>query len=316
MLALHAGCSARARPVAPSGPGGGDDGYIDAGSRVRLYYRTMGAIGEPIVVIHGGPGFTMDYIAEDIRGLSDSHRLIFYDQRGTGRSTLVTDAAALDAQRFADDLEALRRHFRLDRITLLGHSWGAGVAALYAIRYPDRVHRLILVGAIPLRLSELTRTFDELSAKRGDVGRQLLQERRKTWMADPGNATACRAYYTVWFEPFFTDPAMLKTTKGDFCAGSPAALRNKVASVDTHTAASLGNWDWRSALRTVSAPTVIIHGTHDVIPVSTAREWADAVPNARVVLLDGIGHFPYLEAPERFKSAVNEFMAAGSGDRK
>jgi proline iminopeptidase len=69
--------------------------------------------------------------AADLEPLAARHVLLFYDQRGTGRSTLVSDSSSLDARRFADDLEALRARFGMQRLTLLGHSWGAGVAALY-----------------------------------------------------------------------------------------------------------------------------------------------------------------------------------------
>src|SRR6478736_1724700 len=79
-------------------------GYIDTADGVRLFYRSAGAGPETVVVIHGGPGFSMDYIVDDMLPLSREHRVVFYDQRGTGRSTLVNDAASLDAQRSVDDL--------------------------------------------------------------------------------------------------------------------------------------------------------------------------------------------------------------------
>ena len=107
-----------------------NEGSIDAGGGVRLFYRGVGDGADTIVVLHGGPGFTMDYIAADLEPLAGRHTLIFYDQRGTGGSTLVSDSAGLDAQRFVEDVEAVRLHFALERLVLLGHSWGTGLAAL------------------------------------------------------------------------------------------------------------------------------------------------------------------------------------------
>ena len=105
--------------------------------------------------------------------------------------------------------------------------------------------------------------------------------------------------------------------KGDFCAGPPEALRNKVSSVDRFTVASLGDWDWRTALRTVTARALVNHGTADVIPADTAREWAIAMPHSRLLLLDGIGHFPYVEAPERFSAPlINSCRANGRREVK
>jgi proline iminopeptidase len=222
--------------------------------------------------------------------------------------SLVSDSAALDGQRFAEDLEAVRQHFGLQRVTLLGHSWGAGVAALYASRYPDRIGRLLIVGGIPLRRQALVQAFQELAAHRDSATRQQMQEWMDARRANPGDATACRAYYVLWFGPFFADPSAMNRSQGDFCAGTPESRRNKIISVDRYVAASLGDWDWRSELRRVNAPALVIHGSADVLPAAGGREWAAALPNARLLLLQGVGHFPYLEAPETFFAAVDTFL--------
>jgi proline iminopeptidase len=67
----------------------------------------------------------MDYLLQDLAPLAVNHTLLFYDQRGTSRSTLVSDSVSLDAQRYVDDLEAIRKHFGFERLTLLAHSWGS-----------------------------------------------------------------------------------------------------------------------------------------------------------------------------------------------
>ena len=283
------------------------EGYLDAG-RVRLFYRVAGAAPDTLVVLHGGPGFTLDYLADDLLPLAERHTLIFYDQRGTGRSSLVSDSAALDGQRFADDLEAVRRHFQLERMALLGHSWGAGVAALYAGRYPERIGRLIIVGGIPLQRSLLTSAFDALAASRDSGTRRQMQHWREARLANPGDAAACRAYYVLWFTPFFVDTAAARRSKGDFCAGTPESLRNKVQSVDRVTMASLGEWDWRPSLGGLKAPVLVIHGSRDVLPLEGARGWVAVVPGSQLLILDGVGHFPWLEAPERFFAAVHRFL--------
>lgn len=284
------------------------EGYVDAGGGVRLFYRVVGTSRDTVVVLHGGPGFTMDYFAADLSPLAARHTLLFYDQRGTGRSSLVSDSSALDAQRFAEDLEAVRRHFGVGRLTLLGHSWGAGVAALYAALYPERIGRLLIVGAIPARREELVEAFRALDAGRDSVTRRRMQEWREVRIANPSDAAACSAYYVLWFTPFFGDPATADRSKGDFCAGTPEALRNKMASVDRFTMSSLGEWDWTPSLRAVAAPALVIHGTADPLPVASARRWAAALPNGRLLLLQGVGHFPYLEVPETFFTVVDEFL--------
>jgi proline iminopeptidase len=308
LLAVHPGCHTAAPPPNPQPEPVSREGYVDAGGGVRLFFRMVGTGGDTVVIIHGGPGFTMDYFLDDLAPLADDRTLVFYDQRGTGRSTLVRDSAALDGQRFAEDLDAIRSHFAWESLTILGHSWGAGVAALYAARYPERVRRLLIVGGLPLQQHQLTEAFRKMAAERDTMTGRQMQERVAVWRADPGNASACRAYYVLWFTPFFSDPAAMARSRGDFCAGTPESLRNKMAYVDRFTSASLGEWDWRPALRQVTAPTLVIHGTLDPLPLEGARGWVSTLPNSRLLLLEGVGHFPYLEVPERFFATAGEFL--------
>lgn len=284
------------------------EGFLDAGGGVRLFYRMVGAGRDTLVILHGGPGFNLEYLADDLAPLAARHTLLFYDQRGTGRSTLVSDSLALDGQRFAEDLDAVRRHFGLARLTLLGHSWGAGVAALYAARYPDRIARLLIVSGLPLQSEQRDTAFARLAASRDTLTRRLMQEAMQARLADPGDPAPCRAYYTLWFRPFFADSTAALRSKGDFCAGTPEARANKIRGVDRFTMASLGKWDWRQPLHRVTAPALVIHGSVDVFPVAGARDWAMALPHARLLILEGVGHFPYLDSPETFFAAVHTFL--------
>ena len=118
------------------------EGLVDAGNGVKLYYRLVGSGSNPVVLVHGGPGFTSDYIADDVATIARKHSLLVYDQRGIGRSTLVSDSTALAAQRYVEDLEAIRKHFGFQQLTLLGHSWGVVPATLYAMQFPKRVRRM------------------------------------------------------------------------------------------------------------------------------------------------------------------------------
>lgn len=311
LVAPVSGCTARSSdptPVLAARPPV-NEGHLDAGNGVRLAYRIVGSGRDTLIVIHGGPGLTMDYLAADFEPLARRHALVFYDQRGTGRSTLVTDSTALTGARFAEDLEALRRHLRLERVNLLGHSWGAGVIALYAEKHPERFGRLVIVGGLPLTRGGLVEAFGRLAAGRDTSEKRRMEEAMAARIADPGDAAACHAYYVLWFRPFFADSASMHRSRGDICAGSPDSRRNKIASVDRYTAASLGAWDWRPVMRTVESPTLVIQGTEDPLLLESAREWAATIPNSRLLVLDRIGHFPYVEAPERFFPPVETFLA-------
>jgi proline iminopeptidase len=285
------------------------EGFVDAGDSVQLFYRLVGSGPDTVLVLHGGPGLTADYLAADLEPLAERHAVLFYDQRGTGKSTLVTDSAALAGPRFAEDVEALRVHFAMDKVILLGHSWGSGIAALYAARYPERVGKLILVGSMPLTRKELLDAFAGMAAGRDSAETDRMEEAMAARLADPGNKDHCLAYYRISFRPFFVDPTGLDRNKGDFCAGTPESRTNKIQSVDKYTFASLGDYDWRAVFRPVTSPALIIHGSLDVLPVEGAREYARQLQDGRLLVLDGIGHFSYVEAPDRFFPAVNEFLA-------
>jgi proline iminopeptidase len=283
------------------------EGYIKADKGVQLHYRVLGNGGAPIVLIHGGPGFTSDYLADDLMAMARNHSLLIYDQRGIGRSTLVSDSTALAAQRYVEDLEAIRKHLGLPQLTLLGHSWGAAPAALYAMQYPERVNRMILVGTIPAEGRDLVSAFQKLAAARDSATRRRMAELSQGRQANPDDRTACREYYQLWFTPFFGDREAGRRMKGNVCAGSSESLRNK-PNVDRFTFASLGSWDWLPALSKTEVPTLIIHGELDPLPIESARKWAATMPNARLLELKGIGHFPYVEAPEAFFAAVDQFL--------
>jgi proline iminopeptidase len=278
---------------------------------VRLFYRIFGTGRDTIVVLHGGPGFSMGYIAPDLEPVAARHVLLFYDQRGTGRSTLVTDSASLDGQRFGDDLEAVRKRFGLRRLTLLAHSWGAAVAALYAAQHPDRIGRLLIVDGISVRRQYHATGLQSLDARRDSATQSRLRDLAAARLANPGNAAACRAYFGLWFVATFADTSAVHRSRGDFCAGPPEALANKIKSVDRFTLRSLGDWDWRPALRAVQAPALVIRGTMDHVPLGSAREWAAALPNGRFLQMERSGHFPYLDTPDQFFAAVETFLRGG-----
>ena len=126
--------------------------------------------------------------------------------------------------------------------------------------------------------------------------------------ADPGNAEACRRLYALWFRPFFADPAATARRRGDCCAGAPAALSNGALVVGRHTMASLGDFGRRDSLRGVTTTVLVLHGSREVIPLGAAAEWNAAFPDARLLLLEGAGHFPYVEAPAAFFPPIEEFL--------
>jgi proline iminopeptidase len=306
LIAASAGCQDPPVPLEQV-----HEGHVLTDDGVRLHYQLLGSGPDTLIVLHGGPGLSSAYMAQDLDLLSRNHALIFYDQRGAGRSTVLTDSTRLRLADHIRDLEAVRGHFGLTRVTLLGHSWGAGLAAHYARAHPDRAARLILVDAIPPRATPYMRQFgqnlhawmDSTTAARVAT---LAEARRDA--SDP--VAACRAYWSVFARGYFADPhdtALHARMRGDVCDAPPEAIRNG-GLVYASVLGPMGDWDWRADFGDVRVPVLIIHGDKDPIPAVSAAEWEAAFPEARLVLVEGSGHFPYLEQADAFLRHVEEFL--------
>ena len=134
-----------------------EDGFVDTNG-TTLYYKTMGS-GEPIVVLHGGPGFDHQQFLPFIWELSSDYKVILYDQRGTGLSSGPVDSASITIDNFIEDIEGIRRAFDIERMNLLGHSWGGILAMHYGISHPDRLKSLILCST-----AASIQSFDDMDA--------------------------------------------------------------------------------------------------------------------------------------------------------
>ncbi len=145
------------------------EGYVPV-ENAQLYYRDIGQ-GQPIIVLHGGPDFDHNYLLPEMDRLSDSFRLIYYDQRGRGKSARNIQPEDVTLESEMKDLESLRAYFQLESAAVLGHSWGGVLAMEYAVRHPNRVSHLILMNTAPASHDDSMLLRQELPRKRapGDV---------------------------------------------------------------------------------------------------------------------------------------------------
>jgi proline iminopeptidase len=283
------------------------EGFVPTEDGERLFYRVDGQ-GLPVVVLHGGPGFNMTYLRDDFLPLARTHRLIFYDQRGGGRSSLVLDDARISLDAHVDDVEAVRRYFGLERLTLIGHSWGAGLAGQYAVRFPVRVATLALVTPMVPRHVPYRAEFVRNRTAWMDAATRVrfaALEAALALGADP--VAAARAFYALYFRGFFADRRQADGARIRVADDPPEALANH-ARGNTLTMASLGDYDWREELRAVRARALVVHGAADPIPLEASREWAASIAGARLLVIEECGHFPQIEQAQIFFGAINDFL--------
>ena len=290
-------------------------GYTTMSDSARLYYRVMGRGPDTIIAIHGGPGLDHESIANDFAVLAAKHTVIFYDQRGGGKSTLPKDTSTLVAARQVQDLEELRRHFRIARVTLVAHSYGPLLAASYALAHPDRVKRMVFFGPVPPRQGDFWQRFSKSLGARLDSDQRARMSEAAKRMIDPAlseaeNRQACRDYWAIGLRPRLAEPE--KTTslvKSDLCATDVAGIRYGNRTGNRVIMGSYGDWDLRAKLRTLTVPTLVVHGEEESIPMDLVEEWVTSMPNAKLMKVPRAAHFTYAERPELVWPAVERFLA-------
>jgi proline iminopeptidase len=286
------------------------EGYVTGADGVRIFYRRAGHGKDVAVLLHGGPGLNMHDGDCYVEGLATDRTIIMYDQRGAGRSQIVSDATLLTAAHHVRDLEALRQHFGLERMIVIGLSWGTGLAALYADQYPERIERLLLLAPMPIaRRPYADDRRATLDTELGGVARARMTE-ISALIPKAGDAEAvalCREWFSLASRPYLRNPADWSREQCDRCAAPPAAIRNRGA-IARATIGSLGEWDFRPALRKLRIPALVIEGAESKVPLDSTRAWAEAMPNARLLLIENAGHLFPVEQPAAFQRAADRFL--------
>ncbi len=251
--------------------------------------------GLPLLVHHGGPGLDHTVIAPHLGPLGQHLRLICYDHRGSGRSTQPKGADPYHIDRFVEDAEGLARALELDRFVLLGHSFGGIVALRFALAHPGALSHLILV------CSPASHHFiDDVEAALPDcLDAEALSELRSLEDSEPSDYVMRRSMELL-APIYFHDPGYLSDLGLDSVRFGPQTQ----AVWD-----SLEGFDLRPRLGEIQVPTLVIAGAHDrSVTPERAREVADALPQGQLQVMESSGHYPFVEEPEPFLSAVLEFL--------
>jgi proline iminopeptidase len=279
----------------------------------QLYVHEAGQ-GTPVIVLHGGPDFDMSYLLPEFDRLADKFHLIYYDQRGRGRSAAGVKADDVTLESEIADMDAIREHFHLKKVTVLGHSWGTMLALEYALRHPERVSRLVLMDPAPASTADIVRFRDE-RAQKWPVLMELKNAIAATKAYKEADPDAVVAYYRQHFKPAFGHAAayealILKMQARFMEQGSDGILKSRAIEdrLVNETWAAPGGYDLHPRLKELSIPTLVITGDHDFFPFA-AEHIAQAIPGARLVVLKNCGHFPYLECPAPLRRQIDIFLS-------
>jgi proline iminopeptidase len=276
----------------------------------RLAYRRVGS-GPTLVCHPGGPGFSSLYLGE-LGGLGAELELVLLDPRGTGGSERPPDPRTYAIDDYVSDLEELRTHLGLERMLLLGHSHGGIVAVAYAARHPERVERLVLASTAPrFSAAHLAAVEEAMEERAGEPwyadAREAIQAELEGDFADDDELMAL----SVRMMPFYfarygdSERAWTQSLAGDRLNAD--ATRLWELEIFEH-------FDLRPQLARIKAPTLVITGEKDFITgPSGVAELEQGLTRAEVetVILPGIGHLVFVEAPEAFRDAVLSFLRVG-----
>ncbi len=274
--------------------------------RGRLFVRTVG-VGRPIVVVHGGPDFDHSYLLPELDRLRDLGRLVYYDQRGRGRSYSGEDAADITLASEIADLDAVRGWLGSDRIAILGHSWGTLLSLEYALRHPDRVSHLALLNPAPASQAAIRRLQEHFATVRPPE----VQARMAALRADPdfraGDIDVEAEFLRLHFALALARPEQLEETIARFRRWfrpegiiAARAIENRLYDLTWNRE----DYDLLPALRDLEIPTLVLTGDREFIPVAIAGEIAEAIPASRLEIVPDCGHFSFLEQPTAVHAAV------------
>jgi proline iminopeptidase len=275
----------------------------------ELYVREIGQ-WRPMIILHGGPDFNQAYLLPELDRLAASFRLIYYDQRGRGKSAGNVRPVDVNIESEIEDLEGLRRHFRLESFALLGHSWGGLLALEYAIRHPDRVSHLILMNTAPASHHDYMLLRQERRKKSGD-DLDRMKALAATARYREGDLETDAEYYRIHFGATIRQPEhldrLVHRLRLNFTQEGIVKAREIEQRLMEETWLS-SEYNLLPKLELLRIPTLVIYGEYDFIPEVCVAPIARAIPGARWVMLKECGHFAYLECPEATCQEISDFI--------
>jgi pimeloyl-ACP methyl ester carboxylesterase len=279
------------------------EAYVTVEEGVHLFVQTLGSGPKTVLVPN------RIYLFDALTALAAGRTLVFCDPRNRGRSNAICDPSKLakGIHHDVDDLEAIRRHVGMSHVDLIGHSYMGLTVALYAMKYPDHVGRVVLLGSMapdaakqyPAHLTNADATLGEALAGLGE-----LQKERAS--RDPQEF--CRKFWAILRPLYVADPADAARLKWE-----PCDLPNEMnfpRQWNEHVMPTIQSLNLSAGeIARARAPVLAIHGRKDrSAAYGGGRDWALRLPNARLVTVDNAAHVPWIEDPERVLRAIETFL--------
>jgi len=292
------------------------EGFVDAHG-VLIYYVAFGA-GSPLVVLHGGPGASHDYFLPYLLPLARTHRLIFIDERGSGRSQRLQDTTLYTVETMVEDVEDVRQALHLGKISLLGHSCGGVLAQAYALKYQQNLSHLILNSTFP-STRQMNEVLAREKAQMPPAKLARLNELEQAGLFGKGELWE-HGRYTAEYETLAWGPGYFPFLYGarpdstyDPAAGNAPTnwelYREMWGSHGEFVIdGNLKSVEYVDRLATIHVPTLILAGDHDECNPSLSKEMHEKIAGSKLVILPNSGHMNFVDQPEMWQKAVEGFL--------
>jgi proline iminopeptidase len=268
---------------------------------VTIWYEVRGSgAATPLVIVNGGPGFDHAYthLGDPVWDrIGKTRRVVFYDQRGNGRSSEIKPGQSCNLADQIADLDALRTQLGLEKFVLLGHSWGGYLVMAYTARHPERVEKLIIVDSAAPKIGDTKFMFNDFFPD--TIEKQDAFNFADTMGDKKATSDSLKLYLTMLFySPEKRDAAMPRLVASDYHK-----------AVNESVFGDLQRFDLNPELAKFRMPTLVITGRYDVnVAPSVAWKIHKAIPGSQFVIFEKSGHIPYFEEPDAFGRAVEGFL--------
>lgn len=287
-----------------------EEGYKHVNG-IDHFFRIVGE-GEPYVVLHGGPGMYHNELYPFFQEFAKDHQVIFYDQRGNGLS-LIDDinSETFNVALLVDDLDRLRQEFGIERLNLVGHSWGGLLAMYYAVEHPNKVERLITISSAPVNTELLVASYRRQIGMYTEEQWAYLEQLWESEEYLAGNPDVHNEAMRLAEGTLFQDQAKVDDWMSA-AAFNPVTARNTVALSDLARQIKL-NIRIQDRLHKIDSPTLIVHCREDFIAPEAPILANELIDGSERVELTNCGHYPHVETPEQLFSSLERFIAETRG---
>lgn len=270
-------------------------------NETKFFCRTFGE-GPPVILIHGGPGLSQDYLLPSMERLAERHQVILYDQRGAGRSE---DSGEISLDGYVEDLEGVRRAFGFEKISIVGHSWGGLVAMRYAAAHPEAIDKMVLLNSMMASSDDFAlfaKQWRQVLAPYLDEMEQI--KKSPAYLA--GDPDTAEQFFKILFAPYFASREQVHLV--NFRSSIEANLK-WIATYDLFCKTLLSHpFDYFPDLKNLTCETLVVHGEADIIPSILSEHLHHTIPGSKFVMMHNCGHFPFVEKPDELFTILNEFL--------